>query len=58
VLQVCVLRRRRGKKDPRNVIFSKVDESGRQIPMIKNLVEKENPFNFCDGYQNLQCSTT
>jgi hypothetical protein len=25
---------------------------------INNLIEEENPFNFCDGYQNLQHSTT
>jgi hypothetical protein len=28
------------------------------IQIVESLVEKENPFNFCNGYQNLQCSTT
>jgi hypothetical protein len=28
------------------------------IPITESLVEKENPFNFYDGYQNLQHSTT
>jgi hypothetical protein len=28
------------------------------IPIIESLVEEDNPFNFCDGYQNLQCSIT
>ncbi len=58
VLQVYVPRRRWGKTNPKSVTFLKVSESGRQIPIIKNLVEKKNLFSFCDGYQNLQCSTT
>jgi hypothetical protein len=28
------------------------------IPIVESLVEKYNPFNFYNGYQNLQCSTT
>ncbi len=28
------------------------------IPIAESLVEEENPFNFYNGYQNLQCSTT
>ncbi len=28
------------------------------IPIIECLVKEENPFNFCNSYQNLQCSTT
>jgi hypothetical protein len=28
------------------------------IPITESLVEKGNPFNFYDGYQNLQRSTT
>jgi hypothetical protein len=28
------------------------------IPIVNNLVEEENPFNLCNGYQNLQRSTT
>jgi hypothetical protein len=28
------------------------------FPIIDNLVEKDNPFNFCNGYQKLQRSTT
>jgi hypothetical protein len=51
VLQICVPRRRQGKIDLQNVIFSKIDESGRSIPIVKSLVEEENPFSFYDGYQ-------
>ncbi len=28
------------------------------IPIVKSLVEENNPFNFYDGYLNLQCSIT
>jgi hypothetical protein len=28
------------------------------ILIIESLVEEENPFSFCDGYQNLQHSIT
>jgi hypothetical protein len=28
------------------------------IPIVQSLVDKENPFSFFDGYQNLQCSIT
>ncbi len=28
------------------------------ILIAQNLVEEENPFSFCDGYQNLQYSIT
>jgi hypothetical protein len=28
------------------------------IPIIESLVEEDNPFSFCDGYQDLQHSTT
>jgi hypothetical protein len=28
------------------------------IPIVNNLVEKENPFSLYDGYQNIQRSTT
>ncbi len=28
------------------------------IPIVKSLVEENNPFNFCDGYLNIQCSIT
>jgi hypothetical protein len=41
------------------IVASLDDESSRNlIPITKSLVEVENFFNFCDGYQNLQRSTT
>jgi hypothetical protein len=58
VLQVGVSRKRGGKTNPSSVTFSKANESGKQIPMIKSLVDEKNPFSFCDGYQNLQRSIT
>jgi hypothetical protein len=55
---MSIPRKRGGKTNPSSVTFSKANESVKQIPITKSLVEKENPFNFCDDYQNLQCSTT